>query len=107
MRSSTWSWQAAVAEADVEEITAYLERVATMPLLRAVAACSLGRLRLSRCTSVLEVGCGSGVLLPQLAEVVGPDGQVVGIDQSAALVTAARARVAGIEAAGGRLRSPI
>jgi ubiquinone/menaquinone biosynthesis C-methylase UbiE len=38
---------------------------------------------------VLEVGCGTGVVLRQLAERVGPRGRVVGVDPSRALIGSA------------------
>jgi len=40
---------------------------------------------------VLEVGCGSGVVVRDLAALVGPRGEVVGIDPSRSMVEAARA----------------
>jgi SAM-dependent methyltransferase len=40
---------------------------------------------------VLEVGCGTGVVVRDLAERVGPRGRVVGVDRSRYLVRAARA----------------
>ena len=39
---------------------------------------------------VLEVGCGSGVVLRDLAAMVGPRGAVVGVDRSRAVLAAAR-----------------
>jgi ubiquinone/menaquinone biosynthesis C-methylase UbiE len=91
--TSTLNWRAADGAADAEERVNYLERVSRMPLLRAVAASSLNCLRVMPSQSVLEVGCGSGVFLPRLAEAVGPFGQVTGIDAVAALVDAARVHV--------------
>lgn len=43
---------------------------------------------------ILDVGCGSGPTTVRLAELVGPDGSVVGVDISAAMIEAARARAA-------------
>lgn len=40
---------------------------------------------------VVDVGCGPGALLVALAEVVGPDGRVVGVDGDAGTVATARA----------------
>src|SRR6478735_3172605 len=42
---------------------------------------------------VLDVGCGSGAALVPAAEAVGPDGHVLGIDISAAMVERARATI--------------
>src|SRR5262245_22642468 len=41
-------------------------------------------------TRVLEVGCGSGVVLRDLAPLAGPKGHVVGVDTSQAMLDAAR-----------------
>lgn len=39
---------------------------------------------------VLDLGCGTGHLTADIAEAVGPDGEVVGLDQSAEMVAQAR-----------------
>jgi SAM-dependent methyltransferase len=49
---------------------------------------------------VADVGCGPGALLVTLAEVVGPTGQVVGVDADSAAVAAARTALAEAQAAG-------
>ena len=43
---------------------------------------------------VLEVGCGNGVLLRDLAEVVGPGGRAVGVEHDPSAVTQARQALA-------------
>ena len=43
--------------------------------------------------TVLDLGCGTGVNFPMLREAVGPDGVVVGVDLSAAMLERARERV--------------
>jgi SAM-dependent methyltransferase len=43
---------------------------------------------------VADVGCGPGAMLVALAEVVGPSGNVVGVDADPAAVTAARSALA-------------
>jgi SAM-dependent methyltransferase len=52
---------------------------------------------------VLEVGCGSGVVVRDLATLVGPRGEVVGVDPSRGMVDAARA-LARAHALRGRMR---
>lgn len=42
---------------------------------------------------VLDIGCGTGLNLPYLAERVGPEGEIVGVDYSEGMLEQARARV--------------
>ena len=72
----------------------WLEAQSMHPFLREVAARSLVRLALQSGESVLDVGCGTGVFLPGLAAIVGPEGRVVGLDHSAAFLEDARKRLA-------------
>ena len=44
---------------------------------------------------VLDVGCGTGYFARLLADAVGPDGLVVGVDPSAAMIAYARRKAAG------------
>jgi len=64
------------------------DRVA--PMRRAAIA----KLGLKAGQSVLDVGCGTGLSFPLLAEAVGPHGCIVGIDQSRDMLMRARARIA-------------
>ncbi|MFN8511773.1 MAG: methyltransferase domain-containing protein [Chloroflexia bacterium] len=74
--------------------SAYLERIYRTPLLQEILARTLDVLALASGQSVLEVGCGSGLILPVFAREVGPTGRVVGLDHAPAFVAEARARVA-------------
>lgn len=47
--------------------------------------------------TVLDIGCGAGQTLLQLAERVGPTGRVIGIDIAARVLDVARSRTAGID----------
>src|SRR2546426_11578411 len=44
-------------------------------------------------STVLDVGCGSGIALREIADLVGPNGTVVGLDPSTAMLDQARARL--------------
>lgn len=56
---------------------------------RAVAA-----LQLAPGQTVLDVGCGTGASFARLCGAVGPDGRVVGVDQSSGMLEQARRRIA-------------
>ena len=64
------------------------DRVA--PMRRAAIA----KLGLKPGQAVLDVGCGTGLSFPLLEEAVGPEGRIVGIDQSPDMLSRARDRVA-------------
>lgn len=56
---------------------------------------AMDALRVERGERVLEVGCGPGTTAIELATRVAPDGEVVGVDISPAMVAAATRRAAG------------
>jgi len=55
---------------------------------------TLAALALTRGESVLDAGCGTGLLLEQEALAVGPEGRVEGVDYSADMLAGARQRCA-------------
>jgi ubiquinone/menaquinone biosynthesis C-methylase UbiE len=82
-------------ETEVEESTAaWLEEQAAMPFIREVARRTFELMEIQAGDAVLDVGCGTGVLLPALAEAVGTAGRVTGLDHSAAFLTRAHRRLA-------------
>ena len=46
--------------------------------------------------NILDVGCGSGFLTFELANLVGADGSVIGVDKSEAMIEATKERCAGL-----------
>lgn len=95
--SSLWSSDAWATETvpDVETVASdWLETQAQHPFIREVAERSLELLMLAPGERVLDVGCGTGVLLPSLAERVAPGGAVLGLDHSAGFLQQARQRIA-------------
>jgi len=67
--------------------------------LAALGALALERLAARPGERIIDVGCGCGQTLLQLADAVGPGGRVLGIDLSEAMLAQARARVAAASAA--------
>lgn len=59
-----------------------------------IRARSVCELHLHHGDTVLDVGCGTGLSFPLLVEAVGPNGKVIGIDQSPEMLTRARILVA-------------
>jgi SAM-dependent methyltransferase len=66
-----------------------LELTLFEPLRRRAVA----RLALRSGETVLDLGCGTGLSLPLLRAGVGPEGRVIGVEQSPEMVARARARV--------------
>jgi SAM-dependent methyltransferase len=62
---------------------------------RAVTGLLLRRAAPTPGEKVLEVGCGTGAATVPLAKAVGPQGEVLGLDISAPMLEAARARIEG------------
>ena len=89
----TAGWQADYVSQNLAHQVAYLETVSASSLFKQVAANAIALLSLAPGRSVLEVGCGSGVLLSALAQRVAPGGRVVGVDHADAFVAAARAMI--------------
>ena len=86
-------WQPAPDDEARRRMVETLDDLAEDPFLRRVAARSLELLHLGPGMRVLDVGCGPGALLSPLAQLVGPDGTVVGFDYAAPLLVTARERV--------------
>lgn len=64
---------------DANEVRSTPERVRSI----------LGKLGISKGMSVLDLGTGTGVLLPYLSEMVGNEGRVVGVDLSEGMLSRA------------------
>jgi SAM-dependent methyltransferase len=74
------------------ELAVYLERVAVRPDIRRWHGVALDMLGLRPGLSVLEAGCGVGIVARDLARLVGPRGRVVALDLSQLIITEARKR---------------
>ncbi len=74
------------------DITANLYRLLGFrePAYRALA---VDALNLKRGDTVVEIGCGTGLNFPFLQEAVGPEGRIIGVDLTDAMLAEAQARV--------------
>ena len=52
------------------------------------------RLDLKRGDLVVDIGCGTGLNFPWLQEAVGPQGRIIGVDLTDAMLEQARRRIA-------------
>ena len=63
------------------------------PLTRRLRRRAVGRLQLRAGQTVIDVACGTGLTFALLADQIGPDGSLVGIDLSPEMLSQARERV--------------
>ncbi|HEU4370521.1 MAG TPA: methyltransferase domain-containing protein [Methylomirabilota bacterium] len=83
-------WRALDAQPDVAALIAGLEARGAAPAQVRLRRRFLRFVPVRPGQRVLEIGCGSGVVLRDLALMVGPRGEVVGTDPSRAMLAAAR-----------------
>jgi ubiquinone/menaquinone biosynthesis C-methylase UbiE len=81
---------------DSEAIFRWLDGADESPLIQQVKRHMLDTCPVGVGDQVLDVGCGLGHEVRRLAEQVGPQGRVVGIDANPAMITEARRRGAGL-----------
>jgi ubiquinone/menaquinone biosynthesis C-methylase UbiE len=75
---------------------ALYDAIATLPGVARWRAAAADSLALSPGDHVVEMGCGSGANLPHLADRVGPEGHVLGVDLTPELLAVARDRTANL-----------
>ena len=78
----------------------YLRDMDEIPAVRAMKARSYALAGARRGARVLDVGCGDGADVDRMSEIVGPDGEAVGVDPSERLLAEARSRHRGRFVAG-------
>jgi len=84
-------WRDADAQANVDEMARSLEARGRTPAQARLRRRFLRFIPIGSSERVLEVGCGTGVVVRDLAALVGRRGEVVGIDASRRLLDRARA----------------
>jgi SAM-dependent methyltransferase len=80
------------ATGEAERFIAYLEEADRLPAIAALRDRVAARLELRSGERVLDVGCGTGTALFELAARVAPGGSAVGIDASEAMLAVAECR---------------
>ena len=96
MSSLHQGFQATDQPADPEAIFGWLDRMNGSPLIQQVKRQMLEVRPVGQGDHILDVGCGLGHEVFRLAELVGPQGRVIGIDANPAMITEARRRAAGL-----------
>lgn len=81
---------------DVSALIAFLEAHKTLGRLRAAKSAMLDQLRVDHAGAVLDVGCGLGDDVAEIARRLPPGGRVTGIDASEAMIGHARQRARGL-----------
>jgi len=76
--------------ADPDALGEYLDRVRAIPAVRSAKQESFALLEVSEGRRLLDLGCGAGDDVRELADMVGPAGRVVGVDKSRVLIDQAR-----------------
>lgn len=79
---------------DPEFLVDLLEEISQDPFVRQLSSLSMAWLQLEPGDHVLDVGCGTGAMLPAFARAVGSAGKVQGIDHSSDFIREARQRIA-------------
>ena len=92
--ASSDEWGAHVTDDTRDALASRLEEQAADPFLQGIAARAIALLDLLPGERVLELGCGTGVFLPALANAVAADGEVVGLDHNPGFLEECRQRVA-------------
>ena len=96
MSSLHQSFQPTGRSFDTEATFTWLDRMDGNPLIQQVKRQMLDACPVRDGDHVLDVGCGLGHEARRLAERVGPQGRVVGIDANPVMITEARQRTEGL-----------
>src|ERR671928_1178202 len=96
MSSLHRGFQQGAEAVDSDAPFAWLDRADASPLIQGIKQRMLGLCPVGSGDRVLDVGCGLGHELQRLAPLVGPQGRLLGVDASPAMVIEARRRAAAL-----------
>ncbi len=88
---------------DADYFVRFLDAACAAASVQAYKRRMLERLDLALGRQVLDVGCGTGDDVREMAKAVGQDGRVIGIDNGAAMIEVARTRAAALAGIGGEV----
>ena len=92
-KSATWSRYANVdQEADPEAFVRHMNTLSGMEAVKAYKQETFVLLETQAGSHILDIGCGPGTDAQDLAEIVGPNGRVIGVDKSETMVASAQER---------------
>ncbi len=84
---------------DPDFFVRFMDEGHKLPAIRSSRALMLERLAVRPGDRVLDVGCGPGIDMLEMAELVGPGGELVGLDASEVMVAEARRRAQALQVA--------
>jgi ubiquinone/menaquinone biosynthesis C-methylase UbiE len=95
-RASDFGFDRVDRTVDPSEFVSCLDAVTAHEAVRASKRQTFALMNVRAGHAVLDVGCGAGDDLRSLAELVGPTGRVVGVDNSETMLHQARERTHGL-----------
>lgn len=90
--SGTTSWEREGARDEHDLLADFLEDVAASETIQTAISRSIAAMHLRTGDRVLDVGCGTGVIFPEVVRAIGSTGQIVGIDHGSGFLDDARQR---------------
>lgn len=97
MSNQSHTWSAIDQTETPSHCVSYLHTVSALESVSAYKRMTYALLEATPGSTILDVGCGAGDDVCALAELVGPHGRVVGVDNSAAMIAAANTRASALQ----------
>jgi len=88
------AWDQETVAQDVKGLTAHLDAIAETSPIQLAARHAIELMHLKIGNRALDAGCGAGSFFSAVAEAVGPNGEIVGLDHAPAFLEEARSHYA-------------